>query len=70
MYVLKMKSLVSLEIMLANNLIGVIGLEDICKGLEILLEVKWIEFDLSRNIIENIVLLNINNNLEELEDDC
>jgi len=30
---------------------------NICKGLEILLEVKWIEIDLSRNIIEDIVFI-------------
>ena len=43
---------------------------NICKGLEILLEVKWIEMDLSRNNIDNIVFDDINKNLEKLEDDC
>ena len=69
-YVLKMRSLVSLELILANNLINNVGLENICKGLEILLEVKWIEIDLSRNSIDNIVLLDINENLKELNKDC
>ena len=55
---------------LANNLIGNVGLEDICKGLENLLELKWIEIDLSRNIIDNIVFDNINENLLELDDEC
>ena len=48
---------------LANNLISSVGLEDMCKGLENLLEVKWIEIDLSRNSIEDILFDNINKNL-------
>ena len=48
-YVLKMIGLVSLEIMLSNNLIEWDGLGEISKGLENLLSLKWIEFDLSRN---------------------
>ena len=55
---------------LGNNLISNVGLYDICKGLEILLEVKWIEIDLSRNSIDNIVLMNINENLKELDEEC
>ena len=48
-YVLKMIKLVSLEIMLSSNDIEWDGLVEICKGLENLKELKWIEFDLSRN---------------------
>ncbi len=56
--------------MLANNLIENVGLYDVCKGLENLLELKWIEIDLSRNNIDNIVFVDINKNLQELDREC
>ena len=46
MYILKMKNLVSLEIMLVNNLIGNVGLDEISKGFEKLKNLEWLVLDL------------------------
>ena len=45
-YVLKMSNLVSLEIMLVNNLIGNVGLNEISKGFEKLEKLEWLMLDL------------------------
>ena len=50
--------MIELKIILVNNLISWIGLNEITKGLENLSVIKWIEFDLSRNLIENVIFEN------------
>ena len=47
-----------------------LGLIEISKGWSSLLELKWIVFDLSGNIIGNIVFEELINNLKELKEDC
>ena len=66
-YVLKMMNLVSLEIMLINNLIGSLGLVEISKGWIGLRDLKWLVFDLSRNWIGEIDFLELIENFGAIE---
>ncbi len=59
-----MKKLVSLEVMLIDNLIGGLGLVEISKGWSSLKELKWLVFDLSRNWVNDINFNELIDNFE------
>ena len=53
-YVLKMNNLVSVELILGNNMLGEDGLILLSKGLNNLRELRWVVFDLVGNEITSV----------------
>ena len=69
-YIFKINNLASLEIILGNNMLDGESLILLSSGLNNLIELRWIQFDLTGNLVDSISFVDISNNLDGIHQEC